>query len=222
MLNDTGSVLSNGHGTGFMRFAVQPLAGTASTTGSTCKKLIDDLDTIDAQINDPNYKAPSSANYGAALYEIFKYYGGHSNPALAANPEPNGGSPIGATGYGRKRYSKLTTLDDPNAFEDPSTRTTYKSPITSANACANNYVVLVGNGYPNQEPNNGGPTIFNGIGYTPPTLSPITSDASRYADEWAYFLANTDVSDLVGVQRVFSLCRQHLQGQVRPGPGASC
>jgi len=206
MMGTTGSVLSNGHGTGFMRFAVQPLTGTAATAGSSCKKLIDDLDLIDSQITNPTFKASSSANYGAALYEIFKYYGGYSNPTLAPNPAPNGGTPVGATGYGPIRYSNLNTLDDPAAFTDAVARTTYKSPITASSACAGNYIVLVGNTYPNAEPNNGGPTIFAtaNLGYTPPTLSPVNSDTSRYSDEWTYFLANADVSSEAGVQRVLT------------------
>jgi type IV pilus assembly protein PilY1 len=204
MIGDSGSTLSNGHSTGFVHFAVQALTGTATTTGSSCKTLIDRLDEIDNKITSPTYKAPSNANYGAALYEIFKYFGGHTNPTLAPNPEPNGASPVGATGYGPIRFSKLNTLDDPAAFTS-SARTTYSSPITAANACGNNYVVLVGNTYPNAEPNStGGPTVFNGINYTPPALSAVTSDTSRLADEWTYFLANTDVSDRPGVQRVLS------------------
>ncbi|MES2992542.1 MAG: PilC/PilY family type IV pilus protein [Pseudomonadota bacterium] len=205
MIGDTGSTLNNGHATGFMRFAVQPLVGTATTAGSSCKALIDDLDNIDSKITNPTFKAPSNANYGAPLYEIFKYFGGHTNPTLASTPAPNGGSPIGATGYGPIRFSNVNTLDDVNAFTSAA-KTTYRSPITAANSCGNNYVVLVGNTYPNAEANNGGPTIFgtSNLNYTPPTLSALTSDTSRYADEWTYFLANTDVSSEAGVQRVMT------------------
>ena len=198
------SVLSNGHGVGIVNFAVQPLTLTVNASGtSSCAAMRARLDLIDAKIQNPDYKAPSSANYGAALYEIFKYFGGHSNPTLAGNPEPNGGSPVGASGYGPIRYSKSNVLDDVNAFTSAD-KTTYRSPLTAANSCGTNYVVLVGNTYPNAEPNNGGPTIFNGINYVPPALSAISSDTSRYADEWSYFLANTDVSDQPGVQRVFT------------------
>jgi type IV pilus assembly protein PilY1 len=218
LIGTSGSVLSTGHATGFIRFAVQPLSGTATTDGSSCKALISDLNTIDAQITAPTFKAPSNANYGAAMYEIFKYFGGHSNPTLAGNPAPNGGTPVGATGYGPARFSNLNPLDDGNAFTDAS-RTTYKSPISAANSCGNNYMVLVGNTYPNAEANNGGPTIFNGIGYTPPALSPVTSDTSRYADEWAYFLANTDVSPEVNVQRIYSYTINTYKDQPDAGQG---
>jgi len=179
------------------------LGGTVNISPSTCKTLIERIDLIDSKITEPTYKAPSNANYGAAMYEIFKYFGGHTNPTLAANPEPNGATPKGATGYGPLRFSNWNILDDPKAFVDDA-RTEYKSPIDHTNACGGNYVVLVGNTYPNFEPNGGGPVIFNGLGYTPPPLSPVSSDTSRQADEWAYFLANTDVSPESGVQRVFT------------------
>ncbi len=197
------SVASNGHGVGIVNFAVQALTGTAATAGSSCRAIIDRLDTIDAKIQDPEYKAPSSANYGAAYYEIFKYFGGHTHPGLAGQAEPNGGSPVGAQGYGPIRYSKPNVLDDVNAFTN-ATKAVYKSPLSGAAVCGNNYVVLVGNTYPNSEPSNGGPTIFKNINYTPPALSAVTSDTNRYADEWSYFLANTDVSDAAGIQRVFT------------------
>lgn len=197
------SRVNNGHGVGIINHAVQPLAGTATTAGSSCKALIDKLDAIDAKVTDPTWQSPASANYGAALYEIFKYFGGHTNPTLAPNPAPNGGLPVGYTGYGPDRYSDKNTLDDPAAFTDAG-KLTYKSPLSAANSCGNNYVVLVGNAYPNSEPaSNGGPTVFNGINYTPPTL-PIGQDPSRYADEWTYFLANTDVSGEPGVQRILT------------------
>jgi type IV pilus assembly protein PilY1 len=197
------SVDSNGHGVGLMNFAVQALEGTAATKDSSCARIITALDTIDAKIQNPEYKAPSSANYGAAMFEIFKYFGGHSSPTKAADPEPNGAAPVASNAYGPVRYSLPNVLDDVNAFTSAA-KTTYKSPIGPANACDGNYIVLVGNTYPNAEPNDGKPTRFQNLNYTVPTLSPVSSDTSRFADEWAYFLANTDVSEQPGIQRVFT------------------
>ena len=219
MIGTSGSVLSNGHATGYIRFAIQNLRSSgfspaptipyADPSGepnatSSCQALKNDFNYIDANITSPTFKAPSNANYGAAMYEIFKYFGGHTNPDLAPQPAPNGASPVGATGYGPIRYSNVNTLDDPNAFVVPTDKKTYKSPISAANSCGANYVVLVGNTYPNFEPKDGGPTVFEGINYTPPALNVNTSDTTRKADEWSYFLANTDVSKEDSVQRVFT------------------
>ena len=79
--------------------------------------------------------------------------------------------------------------------------------IANYNAAANNNLAFGANlDLQPLDPNNGGPTIFAtaNLNYTPPTLSPVNSDTSRYADEWTYFLANADVSSEAGVQRVLT------------------
>ncbi len=212
------TVRSNGDTAGIINFAIQALTGTGSTAGSTCKAIIDRLDLIDSNITDPNWKAPSDADYSSTLYEIFKYFGGYANPAGAQATPTTAGSPIGAQGYGPVRFSKPSSLlDDPAAFTDTS-KTTYKGPITSDGACGRNFIVLVGNTYPNAEPN-GGPARFQGLNYTPPTLNVNTSDTSRYADEWTYFLANTDVSSVDGVQRVFTYTMNVYKDQPNASQG---
>jgi type IV pilus assembly protein PilY1 len=195
---DKGTAASTGHASAFIYHAVRPL-----TKGANCNALIQKLTDIDVKIQDPQFKAPSDADYGAALFEAFKYFGGFTNPALAASSPGTPGSPISATGYGPRRYSSLTPLDDPLAFTGAD-RLTYMSPISADGSCGNNYLVLVGNTYPNAEPNNASTLRFQGIGYTPPPLSPITSDTNRFADEWTAFLANTDVNLAPGIQRVFT------------------
>ncbi|MBB5203612.1 type IV pilus assembly protein PilY1 [Inhella inkyongensis] len=205
LLSKEGSALSPGDPTGFIRFAVKPLAGTASLSGSTCQKIISTLDDIYADITSPATKAPSSANYGAPMYELFKYFGGHTDPSLGTTAA----TPAGRTGYGPKPFTNPHPDKDPDAFVDASAsadKLVYKSPISSSNACGNNYIVLVGNGYPNAEPKTSDPTNFSKsyLNYTPPTLSASFSDTGRWADEWAAFLANTDVSPEDGVQRVFT------------------
>ena len=196
MLGDSGTVNSSGDSSGFVPFAVKRLTTTPLT--GTCQSLIARLDTIDSTITSPIYKAPANANYGAAMFEIFKYFGGHSNPVRASQPEPNGASPVSSSQYGPRRFSKPNTLDDPAALTTD--RLSYISPITNSTNCGSNYMVLIGNGYPNAEP--AGPARFEGLGYTPPSLSSVTSDTTRTADEWSYFLANTDVSPAPGIQNV--------------------
>jgi type IV pilus assembly protein PilY1 len=191
LFNSTkGSYLSSNDPTAVIHHAVQPLKK------DTCAALIDKIDTLAKNINDPDYKAPGDANYGSAVYEAFKYFGGYTNPNLVATDEP--GSPVSRVGYGTGRFGNgvgKTELADPSAFTDAGL-TNYQPPESQ---CNRNYLLLVGNGYPNAEPN-AGPLAFSGIGYTPPTLSATSSDTSRLADEWAYFAANTDVHEASGVQ----------------------
>lgn len=215
MMFNTGvdSVDSNSVQPGYIRHEIKPLS-TQCTETDVRKSIIADLANIDANITTPDFKGASSAEYGAGLYEAFKYFGGWSRPDLVASGSGGtAGSPVGATGFGPTRYSVKNDLEDVNAFTDTS-RATYKSPI-DANSCGKNYIILIGNTWPNQEygtntsaspyPTN---TLMSRLGYDPgPQIYPTplaNSDKTnvRFADEWAKFLYNTDVSSTDGQQRV--------------------
>jgi type IV pilus assembly protein PilY1 len=189
--SDKGSMRNNGDAVSVIHHAVQPLV---KLPVDKCSELLGKIDTIAADINDNDYKAPADADYSAPIYEAFKYFGGFTNPNLVASS--TAGSPISRTAYGAGRFgSNKTPLDDRNAFTDD-THTAYNPPSSH---CSGSYLILVGNGYPKEEPNDG-PLRFQGLNYTPPALSSTTSDTSRLADEWAYFAANTDTNPAAGVQ----------------------
>jgi type IV pilus assembly protein PilY1 len=202
LLGNSGTFRSNGDASGFVRYAVQRLSKTsvAPAAQSTCATLIADIDLMDSNINSPTFKAPANANYGAAMFEIFKYFGGFSNPTLTSQTTSSAGSPQSNQAYGPLRFSKPNTLDDTSAFTEKVNRLTYSSPFSAIANCGNSYMVLFGNGYPNAEP--AGAASFEGLNYTPPTLPSVTSDTTRKADEWAYFLANSDVSPALGTQSI--------------------
>jgi len=194
LFNDSGSVRSNGDRPGYIRRAVKVLNMTPPANGgpSSCDAMLADLDLIDRNITQSEFKGPSNADYGSALFEAFKYFGGHTYPGGTA-----AGSPTGALGYGPVRFSRPISLEDRDAFVDTASKTVYAGPIDPA-GCARSYILVIGNGYPNSEPT-AGPARFQGLGYTPPML---TEDPSRYADEWAQFLYNTDVHPAEGKQGV--------------------
>lgn len=199
-----GSVDSKSVGTSYIRHRIAPL------DTSQCAVLLADLDAISADITGSATKAPSSAAYGTALFEAFKYFGGWTNPAGALTATQ--GTPANATAFGKIRYSLKNEYEDPKAFTD-SNRTTYQSPGDSV--CGNNYIVLIGNTWPNQEYSanqNAAPYPIDPqmtrLGYIPgaqiypvPLPNKDKSDV-RFADEWAKFLYDTDVSDAAGVQNV--------------------
>lgn len=195
LIGTAGSVRSGSDRNGMIFSAVEKLVGPGTTSSTSCFKLLKKLDDIDQSVT--AYQAGNSADYGTAMFEIFKYFGGYADPTKASTGAA--GTPIGTTGYGPQRFSVSDTRDDLSAFN--SSGLVYKSPISASNSCSANFMVLVGNGYPKEEPNNG-PASFNGLNYTPPTLPSSTSDTSRYADEWAYFLANSDVSSELGTQSI--------------------
>jgi type IV pilus assembly protein PilY1 len=188
---EKGSVRNSGDPVAVIHHAVQPLARSPT---DTCATLLAKIDKLAANINGSDYKAPADANYSAAVYEAFKYFGGYTNPNLVATD--TAGSPVSRSGYGPGRFGAgKTPLDDPAAFTD-NEHTTYNPPTSN---CSGNYLLLVGNSYPNDEPQSG-PLRFSGMGYSPVTLSATRSDTSRLADEWAFFAAHTDTHPALGVQ----------------------
>ena len=136
LLNDAGSVDSKSVVSGYIRHRIAPL------DTSQCSIVLADLDNIDNNITSDKFKGPSSAEYGTALYEAFKYFGGWTNPSGSLTATP--GSIESATGFGPIRYSLAIDEEDPKAFVD-SGKTTYLSPIGGAAACGKNYIVLIGN-----------------------------------------------------------------------------
>ncbi len=214
MMFNSGSVDGNNVISGYIRHEIKPLKDQCTVTDVT-QSIIADLTNIDTNITGSDFKGPSSAEYGAGLYEAFKYFGGWSRPSLVASGSGGtAGSPMGATGFGPTRYSTKNALEDPNAFTNATDRTIYKSPI-DANSCGKNYIILIGNTWPNQEygtdtsaspyPTN---TLMSRLRYDPglqiyPT--PLTTNDKtnvRFADEWAKFLYDTDVNSTDGQQRV--------------------
>ena len=170
--------------------------------GSDCTSLKSALDDIDTKITQPAYKAASNASYGGAMFEAFKYFGGYTNPANT--PSETAGTPVGISGFGPKRYTAAYSYEDSAAFTAPG-KTTYQSPITEA--CGSNYIVLIGNGFPNLEvEDNSTPKydkMLKNLGYAGTgQVTPTAANKMRYADEWAQFLANTDVHETPGQQSV--------------------
>ncbi|MCM5570622.1 PilC/PilY family type IV pilus protein [Burkholderiaceae bacterium FT117] len=190
----------------YIRHRVAPM------TAARCATMLADLEWMASNPTDSSLKTSSSAGYGNGMYEAFKYFGGWTSPGGYASGTP--GTPVGRTGYGPERYGDPTPADDPDAFTDGS-RMTYRSPLTGDASCGNNYMVLVGNTWPNSDygtnanaspyPSN---TLMSRLGHDPgpqiypkPLLNRDKSDV-RFGDEWAKFLYTTDVSDAPGAQNV--------------------
>lgn len=93
--------------------------------------------------------AGSSVQYGAILWDAFKYFGGYSNPEDSTSRYP-------ASGVSNPPYSTVPVFDtefwgsknvDP-ADGDAYTGQRYNPIINADNACGTNYIVFVGNGFP--------------------------------------------------------------------------
>lgn len=201
LYNTAGTVDSDSAVSGYIRRRIQTLAPLSSG----CTDLIADLTTINNNITSAEFRGPSSTDYGTAMFEAFKYYGGYANTNDVAATAM--GSPAGAKGFGPTRYSKAIDLEDTAAFQSPA-KNNYLSPI-GEDFCGKNYIVVIGNQHPNQEfgsnqnatpPSN---SVMGYLGLGPTQLYSTANKADiRFADEWSQFLARTDVSSITGHQPV--------------------
>lgn len=211
MLYTSGTADGSNVVSGYIRRAIQSLA--PSSAG--CTKLLDDFTLIDSKITAAEFKGPSSTDYGTAMFEVFKYFGGYANTnGVAATAQ---GGTTQAKGFGAQRYTDkdakvsasltLKDMEDATAFTT-GTRDTYASPIDE-DSCGNNYLVVIGNQFPNQEFGSNTTVtpatnkVMGYLGLNPAQLFSSTNKADiRFADEWAQFLARTDVSPVTGHQPV--------------------
>ncbi|SNS32914.1 type IV pilus assembly protein PilY1 [Noviherbaspirillum humi] len=149
-------------------------------------------------ITDPTWKAASSANYGAVMFDMFKYFGGFTSPAHATDNVA--GSPVARSYFGNARYADIdTSIADPSAYTNGFSL--YKSP--SLGPCPKNYIVFIGNGFPNADD----PTLLSNVQGNTSAIAPNPMDGgnkSYTADEWARFLYTTDVSPVAGQQNVIT------------------
>ncbi len=131
------------------------------------KTLLQDLIGTDTCVNNPSFALPpnciynnfsspaekvgsAKTDYSASLFEVFKYFGGYTNPA---NAKTNiAGSPTDASHFGPFRYAgDPDAKSDPAAYTGGAAKTGYTSPITDDNLCAKNFLVFIGNGFPSQD-----------------------------------------------------------------------
>ncbi len=151
---------------GYVRFHVRPMTdtniakfqemiGPDSGCADGSNSLNSSPNCIYKNFNSGEQVGTDKVNYSAALYEAFKYFGGYTSPANAHLDPAVAGTPTGKEGFGPYRYAgpipTTETKYDKDAFIDP---TTGKAQYANWNgvACAKNYVIFIGNGFPNSEP----------------------------------------------------------------------
>lgn len=118
----------------------------------TPKCIFNNFDT-----NNPEKVNTASIDYGAAMFEAFKYFGGCTSPSSLASGLCKTGADLARNKFGKQRYSGEASLSssakaifDQAAYTD-STMSTYVPPAGTANSCSKNYVVIIGNGFPKDD-----------------------------------------------------------------------
>jgi type IV pilus assembly protein PilY1 len=146
---------------GYIRYAMRPMTPANQAT------LLAELNNILANFSDPANKAASNASYSMALFDAFKYYGGYTSPAHATDDVA--GAPQDAFHFGPAVFATPAATfnrPDPAGYTD-GTFTTYLPPAAAANVCSGrNYIILIGNGFPNTDtpPSENMATFLDGVG----------------------------------------------------------
>ena len=99
--------------------------------------LLTKLDEIIGNFNTEN--APSSVQYASALFDAFKYFGGHTNPDSNTNAPPANPTYDGIPVFGTRFWGSNDadgTKPDPSAYDDED-----YTPIRKSN-CGKNFIVL--------------------------------------------------------------------------------
>lgn len=200
----------SGNPGGMMVFGVKPMTDANKFAWKTWLQARYD------NITDSNWKADSAANYGAALFDAFKYFGGFTYPAHATDNVA--GSPVDRTHFGPAHYATIDPARvDSTAYIPGFTADSgnYIPPIPGA-CGAKTYLIFIGNGFPNADnvPSKDDYSILrdnvHGDATAVNTGNPIGAVANIMdgggkiysADEWARFLYQTDVNALTGQQNV--------------------
>lgn len=139
----TGS--SSGNDGGYIRQAVEAM--------DTDNKVLfsQKLDTIFNNINDTSEKVSSNMPYGNLMFDVFKYFGGYTSPIHAT--DNIAGSPTDSTHFGPLAYADTVkvpaTLADADGYN--SKYTEFKPPFGEGDNCVRNYIIFIGNGFPNAD-----------------------------------------------------------------------
>lgn len=178
--------------------AFQELIGT-TTCPAGANSLNGTPNCILRNFDSPSEKTNSaSTRYSSVMFEVFKYFGGYTDPPRANLNQA--GSPVDSTHFGNSRYAVLDAKADRDAYIDGA-KTRYRSPINAdgSNSCAKNFIVFIGNGYPSQD--DPSQTLLAGINGDPNSPPPVGNKANRAAN-WSKYLFTTDVNEVLGKQNV--------------------
>ena len=140
LFTDSGS----GREGGYIRFPVVQMTDANKTAFQNLAQYIFD------NFQSPSEKTSASANYSAVMFDAFKYFGGYTSPANVASG--TAGTPADATHFGPDVFNQRTdaTLANVGGYTSAAL-TTYSGPISSANSCAKNFVIFIGNGFPDTD-----------------------------------------------------------------------
>ena len=148
MFTDNG----NGRKGGYIRSALRPMTVANKLAFQNL------LTTIYNKFGSPSEKVASSASYGELMFDAFKYFGGYTSPSHASDNRGNTGGCHALRAHGLLPATALQRQRGIAGYTSAA-MTTFAPPITAADTCSSNFIVFIGNGFPNADDY----TILTGI-----------------------------------------------------------
>ncbi|MDZ4251304.1 MAG: PilC/PilY family type IV pilus protein [Sulfuritalea sp.] len=199
---NVGMLLAAGSNGGYVRFAVREMNTTNKTAFTGM------LNTMVANFggdgdNDDKVNTASIV-YDSMMNAVYRYFNGFARFGTTDLPS---GSSLDLRDYNGNNNSATKQPAFPSALGgyslSSSTATTYSPPSAANGGCSKNFIIFVGNGYPNQAGTTTQLSDAAGLaGITDSaTLAAITaavpSGSERIADEWARFMFTYGVKSTV-------------------------
>ncbi|HSN41397.1 MAG TPA: PilC/PilY family type IV pilus protein, partial [Burkholderiales bacterium] len=173
MMFTAGATANNPNGPGgYVRFAMRPMdqtnknalvemIGDATGCNTTAPNSVTGVAGSNCILQNFNVNESSGGekvgsdkiDYSVALYEAYQYFAGKTRYSGAPAPKT-----------------------DPAAFSSPFTN--YQAPSQGSTGCAKNYIIFVGNGFPNLEPSADAALLSGVGGSTTQELMPVLSTTS--------------------------------------------
>ena len=195
---NVGLMMSAGSNGGYVRFAVREMnatnRGQFQNMLNTMKANFGNDGDNDDKVN------TASIVYDNMMNAAFRYF---NSVARFGTSDLPSGSQLDLRDYSGNSNSSTKQPAFPNALGNyslsSSTATTYSGPPNSKDGCAKNFIIFIGNGYPNSA--GAASDITNAaslVSISNPDVSNVSGgDNNRYADEWARFMYTYGVKSTV-------------------------
>lgn len=199
---NVGLLMAAGSNGGYVRFAIREMNGTNKTQFAT---MLNTMVTNFGNDGDNDDKVNvASIVYDSMMNAAYRYFNGFDRFGTTDLPS---GSALDLRDYNGNNNSSTKQPAFPNGLGGyslaSSTSTTYTPPSATSAGCAKNFVIFIGNGYPNQAGTTADLETAAALGgvssaATRAAISAAISGGSpRVADEWARFMYNYGVTSTV-------------------------
>lgn len=130
--------------------------------------------------------ATANTDYGAMMYEVFKYFSGSTPYAAGAERADIAGN--GSVNIAPFTLGNLSGNALPAGAAGAYSTTSYQGPLSAAAPCGKNFVIFIGNGFPSTASVD--PTTLGDSALANFNSTQIYPEGTKttYADEWARFL----------------------------------